>query len=95
MAVEIDGDAGQIGFAIVGLVIVAVARSELLACPEPINEQLWRMGYEPGTLEQTEISLFDIEYGEDCTRLFAPPARWLNQVPSGPSPRVCDLHHHG
>ena len=67
MAVESHGDADQIGFAIVGLVIIAVARSELLACPEHMIEQLRRMGHEPGTLEQTEISFFDLEYGQDCT----------------------------
>ena len=56
MAVEIHGDADQIGFAIVGLVIITVAKAELLACPEHMIEQLRRMGYEPGPLEQTEIS---------------------------------------
>jgi hypothetical protein len=96
VAVESHGDADQIGFAIVGLVIIAVARAELLACPEHMIEQLRRMGYEPGTLEQAEISFFDLEYGEGRLYiLFASPARWLNHVPSGPSPRVCDLHHHG
>jgi hypothetical protein len=34
VALESHGDAEQIGFAIVGLVIIAVARAELLACPE-------------------------------------------------------------
>jgi hypothetical protein len=32
-----------------------------------VMQQNAKLGYERGTLEQTEISLFNLEYGKGCT----------------------------
>lgn len=47
-----------------------------------------------GTTDLAEISFLTSKTAE-ILHPFCPSARWLNHVPSGPPPKVCDPHHHG